>query len=249
MRHGKYGYTLGRNTPHRKAMWRNMAVALFTHEQITTTVPKAKSLQPFVERLITLGKRGDLHARRRAIALLGRDHLMVRHEDDEDVRRNRYGEIKKRGGRRQAPKVVKHLFDEIAPRFADREGGYTRIVRLGRHRIGDAADLCVIQLVGDEDGPQVSGQYSRRREKANRRMEFAAQLRKGGAAAVADEAAADAGLDEAPATEEAATSGASGDITEHVEEGRAEDPPASAGEAVAEQPAETENDQAEGGKQ
>ena len=178
MRHRIAGRKLGRNTAHRKAMWRNMAVSLFTHGQITTTVPKAKALKPFVEKLITAAKKGDLASRRRVIAALGSNRIMIRSEDDENVPRNKYGEIT-RVERKAAPKVVKHLFEEIAPKFADRNGGYTRIVKLGKHRIGDGADLCVIMLVGDDDtGPQVGGQLSRRRDKANKRMEFAAKLRK-----------------------------------------------------------------------
>lgn len=189
MRHRVAGRTLGRRTNHRIAMWRNMSVALFTHGQITTTVPKAKSLKPFVEKLITAAKKGDLASRRRVISQLGGDRIMVRHEDDDNVERNKYGEIT------NAPRVVKHLFDEIAPRYADRTGGYTRIIRLGKHRIGDGSDLCVIQLVSNEDsGPQVSGQGSRRRDKANRRMEFAAALRKG---AAESEAPAEAEAEEA----------------------------------------------------
>ena len=197
MRHKVAGYKLGRNTAHRKAMWRNMAVSLFTHGQITTTVPKAKSLQPFVEKLITIAKKGDLTARRRLIAALG-NPIIVRNDQDEDVVRNAYGEVV--GG----PRLVKKIVEEIAPKYADRNGGYTRIIKLGKHRIGDASDLCVIQLVsGEEEGPQVSGQYSRRREKANRRMEFAAKLRKGAAAEAKQEAPAE----EAPAAEPEASEG------------------------------------------
>ncbi len=181
MRHRVHGFKLGRKTNHRRAMWRNMAVSLFTHGQITTTLPKAKSVKPFVEKLITAAKQGDLASRRRVIKMMG-DRVMIKHENDDAVKRNKYGEVV--GG----PKVVKTLFDEIAPRYADRTGGYTRIVKLAKHRIGDGASLCVLQLVSAEDsGPQVSGQYSRRRDKANKRMERAAALRKGGsAAAVAD---------------------------------------------------------------
>ncbi|NBC10898.1 MAG: 50S ribosomal protein L17 [Planctomycetes bacterium] len=215
MRHGKYGRTLGRHTNHQIALRRNLAIALFTHGQITTTIPKAKSVKPFVERIISAAKQGDLASRRRVIKMLGRDQIMMQDEEAEGVDRNMYGEIRSRGGRRQAPRVVKHLFEEIAPRYTDRDGGYTRIIRLARHRIGDGSDLCVLQLVGDEEGPQVSGDYSRRREKANRRMEFAAKLRKGGkaeaaeadAAPVAEDAAATAVAEpeaEAPAEETAA---------------------------------------------
>lgn len=182
MRHRVAGYKLSRTSAHRRAMLRNLAVALFTHEQITTTLPKARSVQPLVEKLITIAKKGDLTARRRIAAALGRDHIIVRNDQDEDVQRNKYGELV--GG----PRVVKKLVEQIAPRYADRNGGYTRIIKLARHRIGDASDLCVLQLLGapgSEGGPQVGGQFSRRRQKANRRMEFAAKLRKGQPASAA----------------------------------------------------------------
>ncbi|MEL7089997.1 MAG: bL17 family ribosomal protein, partial [Planctomycetota bacterium] len=83
MKHGVYGRKLGRHTNHRIAMWRNMAISLFTHNQITTSIPKAKSLQPFVEKLITAAKKGDLAARRRVIKKLGGDQIMIRDEDDD----------------------------------------------------------------------------------------------------------------------------------------------------------------------
>ncbi len=180
MRHRIAGFKLGRDTEHRKAMRRNMAIALLTHGQITTTVPKAKSVRPFVEKLITTARKGDLASRRRVMQQLGNPY-MVQAEDAEGLRRsnsraNRVGGYvgKLVGG----PKLVKYLFEEIAPRYTDRPGGYTRIVRLTKHRIGDGTDLCVLQLVGDEQGAQVAGQYSRRRDKANRRTAFAAQKRK-----------------------------------------------------------------------
>lgn len=200
MRHRVYGRKLGRKTNHRIAMFRNMAVALFTHGQITTTVPKAKSLRPFVERLITMAKKGDLHNRRRAISMLGGDKNMMVAEDGEGIVRNRFGELQK------APKIVKHLFDEIGPRYEDRNGGYTRIIRLGINRLGDGTDLCVIQLVGqeDEDAPQVAGTRGRR-ARSNKRMEFAAKLAKGGATAVAEPEAEEEVAEEAPAVEEAST--------------------------------------------
>jgi large subunit ribosomal protein L17 len=180
MRHRVHGFKLGRKTNHRRAMWRNMTVSLLTHGQITTTVPKAKSVKPFVEKLISAAKQGDLAARRRVIKMIG-DPIMIKGENDDTVQRNKYGEVT--GG----TKVVKTLFDEIAPKYADRTGGYTRIIKLAKHRIGDGTSLCVLQLVGEEEvGPQVSGRYSRRRDKANKRMERAATLRKGGSAAVAE---------------------------------------------------------------
>ena len=206
MRHRVRGKKLGRDTEHRIAMWRNMAVSLFTHGQITTTIPKAKSVKPFVEKLISAAKKGDLASRRRVQSELGGDPLMLVEEDDLEVPRNQYGEIVKEGGRRQGPRLINYLFDDIGPRFANRSGGYTRIIKLGRWRKGDGADLCVLQLVGEEEGgPQVGGQYSRRREKANRRMERAAQLRKGQSAAATAEPAAASAEPEAPASSESET--------------------------------------------
>jgi large subunit ribosomal protein L17 len=170
MRHRKAGYKLNRTWAHRQAMLRNMAAGLFEHGQITTTVPKAKALQPFVEKMITVAKRGDVHSRRLVNAKLGHDRIMADNEDA--ITRNRYGELKK------GPKLVKHIVDEVAPRFADRAGGYTRIVKLGVNRVGDQAELCVIQFVGNEDGPEIGGQPSTRRRIADRRAAFAAKARK-----------------------------------------------------------------------
>ncbi|MAL39954.1 MAG: 50S ribosomal protein L17 [Thalassospira sp.] len=116
MRHGMQGRKHNRTSSHRKAMFANMAVSLLTHEQIKTTLPKAKDLRPYVEKLITLGKRGDLHARRQAISIL---------RDD---------------------KVVAKLFGEIADRYKERSGGYTRVLKAG-FRYGDAAPVAVIELV------------------------------------------------------------------------------------------------------
>ena len=116
MRHGMAGRKLSKTTSHRLAMFRNMATSLLKHEQITTTLPKAKELRPYVERIITLGKRGDLHARRQALAQIMDD------------------------------KVVVKLFDTLAPRYANRQGGYTRVLRAGI-RYGDAAEMAVIELV------------------------------------------------------------------------------------------------------
>ena len=174
MRHRVAGFKLGRTTPHRKAMWRNMAVSLFTHGQITTTVPKAKSLKPFVEKMISDAKQGDLAARRRVISALGKNLVMIENDEDTSVNRNKFGELKQnRGGRR----VVTKLFDDIAAENKDRNGGYTRIIRLTKHRIGDAADLCVLQLVSATDTRPKLG-TNVRRAKANKRNEYAAQLRK-----------------------------------------------------------------------
>ncbi len=193
-------------------MLRNMAASLFEHGQITTTIPKAKALQPFVEKIITKAKRGDMHARRRVISMLGgdrnafawsyiaknaseeqREKVEEQREfvegffdipDVESIERNRYGELRK------APKLVRHIFENVAPRFEDRAGGYTRIVRIGRHRLGDAAELCVIQFVGNEEGPEIGGQPSGRRRIADKRTAFAAKLRKESAKSAAPEAPA-----------------------------------------------------------
>ncbi len=116
MRHRKKGRKLSRSPSHRRATMRNMAAALFRHERIETTTARAKELRPFAERLVTLAKRGDLHARRLAAERL---------YDKE---------------------VLGKLFSDIGPRFADRPGGYTRILKLGARR-GDAADMSLIELV------------------------------------------------------------------------------------------------------
>jgi len=167
MRHRVYGYKLSRDTEHRTAMFRNLAAGLFEHGQIETTLPKAKAVQPMVEKLITLAKRGDLHARRRAVAIL-RDRIMC--DDEDKITRNRYGDVKK------GPKLIRHLFDEIGPKYVDRDGGYTRIIKLAKYRIGDASDLVLLQLVGDQSGPEIAGLPSRRREKMARRVKFAEKL-------------------------------------------------------------------------
>ena len=123
MRHRKSGNKLGRNTSHRKAMLRNMVTSLFQHEKITTTDARAKELRKVAEKLITLARRGDLHARRQAL----------------EVVRDR--------------QTVAKLFEQIAPRYQERPGGYTRIIKLG-HRAGDNAALAVVELVEEEFTPK-----------------------------------------------------------------------------------------------
>jgi large subunit ribosomal protein L17 len=117
MRHLKRGKKLGRTGSHRTALFRSLAAALLEHEAITTTIPKAKEARRFVDRLITLAKRGTLADRRRAASRLQNEAL------------------------------VKKLFEDIAPRVAQRPGGYTRIVKLARFRVGDASRLCRLELV------------------------------------------------------------------------------------------------------
>jgi large subunit ribosomal protein L17 len=116
VRHHRAGKKLGRDAAHRNALYANLAGALIQHGRIRTTVTKAKAVKPFAEQMISLGKRGDLHARRQALA-----------------------ELRSRA-------VVERLFDDVAPRFADRPGGYSRIVRIGP-RLGDAAEMAYLELV------------------------------------------------------------------------------------------------------
>lgn len=125
MKHKVVGRKLGRNASQRKAMLRNMVTSLLEHERIVTTVPKAKEARRVAEKMITLGKRGTLHARRQAMAY-----------------------IRSKG-------VVAKLFDELSEQYADRQGGYTRIVRTGT-RYGDAAPMAIIELVGYEEAVEES---------------------------------------------------------------------------------------------
>ena len=130
MRHRMSGRKLNRTSTHRKAMFANMAVALLKHEQIKTTLPKAKDLRRYVERLITLGKKGTLAARRQALSQLHNDNA-----------------------------IAQKLFDELASRYEKREGGYTRVLKAG-FRYGDMAPMAFIELVdrdpdakGQDSGP------------------------------------------------------------------------------------------------
>ena len=215
MRNRIFGKQLNRTSEHRTAMLRNLAAGLFEHGSIETTLPKAKAVQPFVEKLITLAKQGTFHARRQIEAKLNdrKIHAWVadpnvpdsRKEnayfdlpDEDDISFNRYGEVKK------APRLVQHLLTKIAPQFADRDGGYTRIVRTGRHRLGDGADLVVLQLVGEESGSEVGGSGgSGRRRQADRREAYAASL--GTASATEEAPAQEAIAEEAAVEEETAT--------------------------------------------
>ncbi|MGE5767176.1 MAG: 50S ribosomal protein L17 [Bacteroidota bacterium] len=133
MRHGFYGRRFNRSASHRKAMFANMAAALVKHEQIKTTLPKAKDLRRVIDRLITLGKRGDLHARRQALSVLRDTDLTAK------------------------------LFDDLAPRYKERNGGYSRVLKAG-FRYGDMAPMAVIELV-DRD-PDAKGQDSGPTEEA-----------------------------------------------------------------------------------
>src|SRR5271155_1145806 len=119
MRHLKSGFKLGRKPAHRRATLRNLVTNLIEKERITTTILRAKAARPLAEKMITLGKRDSLHARRQAAAFL------------------------------QTPGATKKLFSDLAPRFADRSGGYTRIIRAG-WRLGDGAELAILEFLGSE---------------------------------------------------------------------------------------------------
>ncbi|MGH9504578.1 MAG: 50S ribosomal protein L17 [Terriglobales bacterium] len=154
MRHKVAGWKLGRNTSHRRSLLRNLVTSLMLEERIETTVPKAKAMRPLVEKMITLGKRGDLSARRQALAYL------------------------------MTSAAVDKLFDTIAPRFGDREGGYLRIVRLG-WRKGDGADTAFVELLGSE-----KLQEEKREKRAEARSKRAAEAKR-----AMDEAEAQQGVE------------------------------------------------------
>jgi large subunit ribosomal protein L17 len=119
MRHRNAGYKLGRNTSHRRALLRNLVTSILLEDRVETTITKAKAARPHVEKLITLGKKGDVHARRQALSFL------------------------------QTREAVTRLFDTVAPRYGDRNGGYLRIIRTGFQR-GDGAEKAFIELLGAE---------------------------------------------------------------------------------------------------
>jgi large subunit ribosomal protein L17 len=196
MRHQRAGKKLGRDAAHRKALYANLAGALIEHGRIKTTVTKAKAVKPLAEQMITLGRRGDLHARRQAVAFL------------------------------RSKDVVHHLFAEVAPRFRDRPGGYTRIVKIGP-RPGDAAEMAYLELVGEE----VEVTPRRRRERA------AAEPVP--ATATEEPPATEAEVVEEPAVEDEAVPAAEEPDAE-AEDVAADEPPADEPEAAAETPAEDE---------
>ena len=142
MRHKVGGWKLGRNTAHRRSLLRNLVTSLLMENRIETTIPKAKAMRPHVEKMITLGKRGDLAARRQAAAYLMTDE------------------------------AVKVLFDKVAPRYGDRNGGYLRIIRSGWQK-GDGADKAFVELLGTEKELD-----EKRQKRAEARAKRAAEARK-----------------------------------------------------------------------
>ncbi len=180
------GRQLSRDTEHRRALRRNLCQSLFEHGKVRTTLPKAKEVKAMAERLITLARQNTLNARRRVISIL-RDRRLV--DDEQEF---------------TGKTVVQKLFDEVAPQFADRAGGYTRIIKTSQYRIGDGGTLVLLQLLTEKSEPRGTARRSAglRRKRNQRRQEFANQLRKSdgkkaaapaGAAADAAEAKADEG--------------------------------------------------------
>lgn len=157
MRHRVAGRRLSRTSEHRLAMRRNLVSSLFEHETISTTIEKAKEVSPFAEKLITLAKEGTLAARRRAIALLGNREITA--EED--------GKIVSKGT------IIGKLFSEIAPRYLDRPGGYTRIIRLSLRRLGDNGRVVLLQLVGEEEAAQKAPKTSTRKQALEKTKEVA----------------------------------------------------------------------------
>ena len=144
MRHRNAGFKLGRNTSHRTALLRNLTTSVIIEDRVETTVAKAKAVRPHVEKMITLGKKGDLHSRRQALSFL------------------------------QTDKAVARLFDTVAPRYGDRQGGYLRIVRTGFQK-GDGAEKAFIELLGAEK--QLDEKRQKRDDlKAKKRKELEDQL-------------------------------------------------------------------------
>lgn len=171
MRHRIDGKKLNRTTSHRRALWRNMAAALIQHGAIRTTEAKAKQLRRFVEKLITTAKQNTLHARRLVLADLPDRELF---DDD---------------GQLEDKTLIAKLFDEVAPRYVDRAGGYTRIIRLAERRLGDASKQVLLQLVEEESIESSGGGGTRRKKRAAARHEaVAAAVKAAPHAAEADQA-------------------------------------------------------------
>ncbi len=200
MRHNKDGRKLNRTASHRKALMRNMVTSLFASERIETTAAKAKETRRLAERMITFARRGDLAARRHVAKTV------------------------------QNPKILKKLFEEIAPRYTDRPGGYTRVLRLGMGRKGDNAERAILELVGEKD----EGRKKKKSRKTYHKVDIPKSPEK--AAKVKKEA-----VEEEVATEEA--------VTEPTkEEAPAVEPEAPEGDAAAEEQPVAEKEPETGGE-
>jgi large subunit ribosomal protein L17 len=153
MRHRVAGRKLGRTKEHRLAMRRNLVASLIQHETISTTIEKAKEVKPFAEKLITLAKKGTLPARRRAISLLGNRNI-IDFEDGQEVKKGT---------------VIGKLFSEIGPRYLERPGGYTRIIKLSLRRLGDNGQLVLLQLVGTDESAEEEVKAPRKKRRFGRK--------------------------------------------------------------------------------
>ena len=169
MRHRVFGRQLSRDTEHRISLRRSLAQSLFEHGKIRTTYPKAKEVRGFIEKLITLARVDNVNNRRRVVAML-RDRRVT--DEDQEFILNERGRPKT---------VVQRLFEEIAPKFADRQGGYTRVIKLSEYRIGDGGDLVLLQLLTEESKPTGTARRSAglRRRRNERRHAFATRALKG----------------------------------------------------------------------
>jgi len=169
MRHRLRGRQLSRDTEHRAALRRHLVQSLFEHGKIRTTEPKAKEVKSFAEKLITLAREKTLNNRRRVIQLL-HDRRLV--DEDQEF---------------TGQTLIQKLFDEIAPRFADRQGGYTRIIKLSDFRIGDGGSLVLLQLLTEESKPTGTARRSAglRRKRNERRRQYAGRIAKRTPAAAA----------------------------------------------------------------
>lgn len=165
MRHRMFGRQLSRDTEHRKAMRRNLVQSLFEHGKVRTTLPKAQEVRGMAEKLITLARTGTLTARRRVISILQDRRLVDENQD-----------FIEEGSKT----VIQKLFNDIAPKFADRRGGYTRIIKTSDFRIGDGGNLVVLQLLTEESKPQGTARRSAglRRKRNERRHQFACRALK-----------------------------------------------------------------------
>jgi large subunit ribosomal protein L17 len=173
---------LSRTSAHRLALRRNLAQSLIEHETISTTIQKAKEIKPFVEKLITLAKKGSLQYRRRAISMLG-DRNIIAFEDGEPVEKGT---------------VIGKLFSELGPRYLDRSGGYTRIIRLSLRRLGDNGQVVLLQLLG-KDEPLKKEKRAPGKRRSRKRAGRAA-----GAAKAAEAEAAEAPAETPPQATETA---------------------------------------------
>ena len=187
MRHRVAGRRLGRTKEHRLAMRRNLVASLFQHETISTTIEKAKEVRPFAEKMITLAKKGTLPARRRAIAMLGNRDI-VDYEDGQAVRKGT---------------VVGKLFSELGPRYLDRPGGYTRIIRLSLRRLGDNGQLVLLQLIAADEDSKKQTRKRRSRKKAKEAVAIE-DIANGQGVATASEVEESIEVEQAPETAETA---------------------------------------------